>query len=136
MSHGSAASDQAHAHFPLGENRFFPARETHVAGKRNFASVSCRPPPDQGDRHDGRMRQAHENVRPSFETRRALRDVGEILELGVEVAVVQEEHFDGAVEDHDPELLVGLEGRDDLRISGTNSGPIKLSGGLSNVTRQ
>ena len=37
--------------------------------------------------------------------------LGQILELGEEVAVVQEEAFDGAVEDHDLDVLVGLDRR-------------------------
>lgn len=43
---------------------------------------------------------------------RTLRYAGQILEVGGEIAVVQEESFDGTVEDHD--LDVGLDGRHDL----------------------
>src|SRR3984957_15239547 len=60
------------------------------------------------------MRQAHEYVRPRLQSRRPLRYVGQILELGVEIAVVQEEPFDGAVKDHNAEFLVGLKRGHDL----------------------
>jgi hypothetical protein len=43
-----------------------------------------------------------------------LRYAGQILELGEEIAVVQKEPFDRALEDHDLDLLVGLKGRHDL----------------------
>ena len=112
--HGPAAGDQADAHFPLRQDRLFPAGETHVAGQSELAAVPCRPTADQGDRHEGRARQAHKDVRPRLQPRGPLRYAGQILELGEEIAVVQEEPFDGAVEDHDLDLLVGLEGRHDL----------------------
>ncbi len=50
---GAAAGDQSDAHFPLRQNRLFPARETHATG----------------DRRDGRARQAHEDVRPRLQPR-------------------------------------------------------------------
>ena len=59
-------------------------------------------------------RQAYENIRPRFESGGPLRYTGQILEFGEEIAVVEEESFDGAVEYHDLDLLVGLEGRHDL----------------------
>ena len=49
-----------------------------------------------------------------FESGGPLRYSGQILEFGEEIAVVEEESFDGAVEYHDLDLLVGLEGRHDL----------------------
>jgi hypothetical protein len=55
------------------------------------------------------MGQAHEYVRPRLQSGRPLRYVGQILDLGVEIAVVQKEPFDRAVEDRDPKLLVGLQ---------------------------
>ena len=113
-SHGSAAGDQSHAHLPLGQNRFFPARETHVAGERDFASVPRCPTSDQGDRHDRRMRQPHEDVRPRLQPCRPLWYAGQIFKLGVEIAVVQKEPLDGAVEDEDPDLFVGFDRRHDL----------------------
>jgi hypothetical protein len=49
-----------------------------------------------------------------LESRGSCRYPFEILEIGEEVAVVQEEAFDGAVEDHDLDLVVVLDGRHDL----------------------
>jgi hypothetical protein len=111
---GPPAGDQSHAHFPLGQNRFFPARETHVACQRDFASVPRRPTSDQGDRRDRRMRQPHEDVRPRLQPSRPLRYAGQIFKLGVEIAVVQKEPLDGAVEHQDPDLFVGFDRRHDL----------------------
>src|SRR5208282_2672043 len=108
------AGDHADTHFPLREDRFFPAGETHVAGQGELTAVPSRPAPDHGDRRNRRVRQANEYVRPRLEAGWPLRYLGQILELGEEIAVVQEESFDSAVEDHDLDLLVGLEGRHDL----------------------
>src|ERR1700723_3723675 len=46
-------------------------------------------------------RQAHEDVRPRLQPRGPLGYARQILELGQEIAVVQEESFDRALEDHD-----------------------------------
>ena len=82
------------------------------------------------------MRQAHEYVRPCFEFRRPLRYVGQILELGVEIAVVQKEPFDGAVKTTTLSSWSASIFSIISRNSRTKSGPIRLSGGLSNVTRE
>ena len=50
--------------------------------------------------------------------------------------MIQEVIVDRAVEDDDPDMLVGLESVDDSLDSRTISGPITLIGGLSIVTRQ
>src|SRR5438876_3475035 len=71
-------------------------------------------PPDRGDRHEGRSSQAHEDVRPRFETGRPLRQVGQILELGEEVGVIQKIAFDSTFKDHDLHILVSFELRHDL----------------------
>jgi hypothetical protein len=43
-----------------------------------------------------------------------LRYAGQILELGAEIAVVKEEPFDCALEDHDLHLFVALKGCHDV----------------------
>ena len=113
-SHGTAAGDQTDRHLPLRQDRLFPAGEAHVAGQGDFAAVSRRPSPDRGDRHDGRPRQAHKDIRPGFQPGRPLRKAGQVLEPRVEIAVVQEKSVDGAVKDNDPHLLVRLEPCQDL----------------------
>src|ERR1700735_2089217 len=60
------------------------------------------------------MGQAHEDVGPCLKPRWPLRYVGQILDLGVEVAVVEEEPFDSAVKDHNAEFSVGLKRGHDL----------------------
>ena len=107
---GPPPATRADAHFPLRQNRFFPARETHVAGQGDLTAVSRRPTPDRGDRHNRRARQAHEYVRPRLESGRPLRYAGQILELGEEIAMVEEKSFDSAIEDDDFHLLVGSRG--------------------------
>src|SRR5437773_2806396 len=112
--HGPAAGDQADAHFPLREYGLLPTDKRHVAGQRDFAAVPGGAPSDQGDRDNRRARQAHEAVRPGLEPRRPCRYPFEILEICKEIAVVQEVAFDGAVKDHDLDLLVVLDGRHDF----------------------
>jgi len=110
----SAAGHQTDAHFPLRQNGQFPACEAHVARKSDLTSVSGRPAPDQGDRHEGRSSQAHQDVRPRLETGRPLRQAGQILELGEEVGVIQKVAFDSTFKDHDLHMLVSFELRHDL----------------------
>src|SRR3954464_7719277 len=57
--------------------------------------------------------EANEDVRPRLEAGRALRDALQVLEVGVEVAMIQEEAIDGALEDHDLHLLIGFDRRHD-----------------------
>src|SRR6202020_2735270 len=45
----------------------------------------------------------HENVGPCFQAGRALRNTGQIFERCRKIAVVQEESFDSAIENHDLE---------------------------------
>ena len=112
--HRPAAGDQADAYFPLRQQRFFATRKAHVAGQGKLTSVPGGAPADQGDRHDGHPRYADKDVRPRLKSRRPLRHAGQILEVGVEVAVIQEKSINGTVEDQDLDLLVSLHGRHDL----------------------
>ena len=43
-----------------------------------------------------------------------MRHAGQLLHIGVEIAVIEEKSFNGTVEDQDLDLLVSLDGRDDL----------------------
>jgi hypothetical protein len=112
--HGSAAGDDAHAHFELREERFLATREAHVAGERELTAVSGRPPPDQGDRNERGAREAYQDVGPCLETGRTLREAGQIVEVREEVGVVQKEAVDSAFEDHHLHSVVVLELRHDL----------------------
>ena len=94
--------------------RFLSAGEAHVAGQRELAAVSGRPPPDQRDRHERGTRQAHQDVRPRLEAGRTLRDAGQILELREEVGVIEKEAVDGTFEDHHLHPVVVLERRHNL----------------------
>jgi hypothetical protein len=53
-------------------------------------------------------------VRPCLQAGGALRYAGQVLELGREIGVIQKVVLDRAVEDHHPDLLVGLQSVHDL----------------------
>ena len=112
--HGPSTGDEAHAHFPLRKERVLSAREAHIAGERELAAVPGRPAPDQRDRNERGARQAHQDVGPCLEARRALRDARQLLEVREEVRMIQKEPVDGTFEDHHLHSVVILERRDDL----------------------
>ena len=95
-------------------NGLFAAGETHVAGESDLAAVARRPAADEGDGDDWRAGQTHEKVRPRRQACRTSRQCGQVLQLGREIGVIQEVVVDRAVEDHDPDMLVGLECVDDF----------------------
>src|SRR5258708_22641802 len=112
--HWPSACDQADSHFPLRQKRFLTARKTHVAGQGDLTPVPSRAPADQSDGHDGRPRKPDEYVRPRLQSRRPLRHAGQILHICVEVTVIQEVPIAGTLEHQNPDLLVSLDGPDDL----------------------
>ena len=112
--HGAAAGDHPDAHLPLRDDGLLAAGETHVAGERDLAAVAGRAAANEGDGGDWQARQTHEKVRPGRQARGTGRHGGQVLELGHEIGVIQEVVVDRAVEDHDPDLLVGLESVDDF----------------------
>ena len=112
--HRAAAGHQAGADLPLRQDRLLPAGEAHVAGERELAADAGRPPANRRDRDDRRAAQPHEHVGQRLQAGRARRQARRVLGLGEEVVVRQEEAVDGAVEDDDLDVLVGLERRDDL----------------------
>src|SRR5277367_2338037 len=63
-SHRTAAGYHSHADFPLRDDGFFAAGETHVAGKRDLAAVAGRAAADERDGCDWQARQTDEEVRP------------------------------------------------------------------------
>src|SRR3954470_19668273 len=111
--HRSAAGDHPDPYLPLREHRLLSTDECHVACERDFAAVASGAPSNRRDRHDRHACEANEDVRPRLEAGRALRDALQVVEIGVEVAVVQEEAIDGALEDHDLHLLIGFDRRHD-----------------------
>jgi len=58
--------------------------------------------------------QTRKKVRPRRQARGALRQRGQVFNLGREIRMIQEVVVDRAVEDHDPDLLVGLKNVDDF----------------------
>ena len=71
----------------------------------------------RADEGDGRNRQAgqtHKKVQPRQQARGALRQRSQVFHLGREIRVIQKVVVDRAVEDYDPELLVGLKSVDDF----------------------
>src|SRR6201999_3093267 len=50
--HWTAAGNHADTHFPLRDDGFFAAGETHVACKRDLAAVASCPAADKGDGGD------------------------------------------------------------------------------------
>src|SRR5215831_14798374 len=66
--HRSTARYQTNTYFPLGEDGFFTTRKAHVARQRELTTVASRPPPDQRDRNNSRTRQAHEDIRPRWQS--------------------------------------------------------------------
>src|SRR4051812_1218364 len=97
--HRSAAGDHPDPYLPLREHRLFSTDERHVARERNLAAVAGGASSNRRDRHDRHACQSDEDVRPRLETGRPLRNALQVREVGIEVAVVQEEAVDGAIED-------------------------------------
>jgi hypothetical protein len=86
---------------------------------------------------NGGARQAHQDVGPCLEAGRTLRDAGQILELREEVRVIKKDAVDGTFEDHHLHSVSSFSSAVTIsRICETNSGPMRLSGGLSRTTRQ
>ena len=112
--HRAAARDHSHAHLPLRDDGLFAAGKTHVAGERDLAAVAGRTATNKRDGGDWQVRQTHEEVRPRLQAGWALRDAGQVFDLGREIGVIQEVVLDCAVEDYDSDLLVGLQSLHDF----------------------
>ena len=62
----------------------------------------------------GDASQPHEKVRPRWQASGTGRQRGQVFELGQEIGVIQKVVVDRAVEDHDLNMLIGLESVDDF----------------------
>src|SRR5258708_3724763 len=99
--------------FKLRQDRFFAARETHVAGQRKLASDTRRTPSNRRDRHHRGAAQAHEHIGQRLPTCRPGRQTCRILRFCKKIVMTEKETFNGTVKDHHFDLLVGFERRDD-----------------------
>src|SRR6202030_4621664 len=86
----------------------------HVAGQRDLAAVAGRTAADESDGRNQQAGQTRKKVRPRRQARGALWQRGQVFNPGRKIRVIQEVVVDRAVEDHDPDLLVGLKSVDDL----------------------
>src|SRR5207253_9846619 len=100
--------------FPLRQNGQFPALRSscRTQERSHFRFRS----PGPGSRRS--IRRALESDAPgcpaTLETGRPLRQVGQMLEFGEKVGVIQKVVFDSTFEDHDLHMLVNFELRHDL----------------------
>jgi hypothetical protein len=102
------------AHLPSRDDGLLAAGKTHVARQGDLADVAGRTAADECDGRNRQAGQTHKKVRPRRQACGALRQRGQVFNLGREIRVIQEVLVDRAVKDHDPRLLVGLKSVDDF----------------------